>query len=111
MSRRKISESQQKSNLIIFDGQVIVLLSFLVRDLHEEPADKSLPDVKVERPLVLRRDKVQVETLHDTLKLCANVFGLRECSPGEIIIPRPILVVDVYLVKKKIGSNFLNLSR
>ena len=104
MSRRRISESQQKSDLVIFDGQIIVLLSFLVRDLHEEPADKSLPDVKVERPLVLRRDEIQVETLHDTLKLCANVFGLRECSPGEIIVPRPILIVDAYLVLKKSGQ-------
>ena len=81
--------------MVVLHGQVRVLLTLLVRDLHEEPAEERLADVLPQSPLVLRRDELDLVPLHRALQLLADVLGLLQGPLGEVVVPTPLAVVLV----------------
>lgn len=57
----------EADDLVVLDGQVLILLALLVRDLHEVAAYERLADARVQLPLVHRRHDVDLVSLHRAL--------------------------------------------
>ena len=104
------------TNLIVFDGEVLVLPAFLVRDLHEEAAYECASDIDVEARVGrlfervslstvrqsiaatdINRHDIQIESFHRPLELGADVICLSQCSSRQVIIPSPVLVVFIWV--------------
>jgi len=91
-----------KTHLVILDGQVVPLLTLLVRDLHEESRRQSLSNVEVVALVLERcRNEVEIVLLHRPLELSSNVVGLLESSLREEVVVRPVLVVLVCREEKE----------
>jgi hypothetical protein len=65
-------------------------------DLHKESAHQRLADIHVQLALICRAYEIEVEPFHQAFKLVSHIFGLLECTLGEVVIPAPVFVVFVY---------------
>lgn len=86
----------KEAYLVILNCKIISLFSFLVGNLHKESAHECLSDVDVELSLVIQRHEINLETFHDSLELCADIFCLRERTCGYIIVPGPVPIVLIF---------------
>ena len=83
------------TSLAIQNRQVRPLLTLLTRNLHEVTTHKPPSNVDIELAHIIRRDKVDLETLQDLQKLRSDVRSLRQQTRIEVVSPRPIFVVDI----------------
>jgi hypothetical protein len=68
-------------------------------DLHKESAYECLANRNVQLALICGAYEIEVEPFHRAFKLVSHIFGLLECTLGEVVVPAPVLIVFVYRIQ------------
>lgn len=98
-----------KPDLIIFYSEVLILLSFLMRNLREKSAYQRFPDVQIKCTLVLGRHQIDFEPLHGGLELCTDVIRLDQRPQIQEVVRCPVAILQIYPCTKRPISNFAQL--